>query len=90
MDLEDKDYVPSESQSDKECKESMKDPMMEAKELWDRVWAYCADCGERGDVSLQCKTCYGDKPNNRSSYLSQEECCEEHCLQTMRTSTQQA
>jgi len=39
MDLEDEDYVPTKSQSNKECKESMKDPMMEAKEPWDRVWA---------------------------------------------------
>ena len=43
MDSEDKDYVPPKSQSDKE---SMHDPMAEAKELWDRVWAYCTDCGK--------------------------------------------
>jgi len=72
--LEDEDYVSTELQSDVEYKESMQDPMTEAKEPWDRVWAYCADCGERGDVYLQCKTCYGKELNNRSSYSSQEEC----------------
>jgi len=51
-DLEDEDYVPTESQSNVEYQESMQDLMTEAKELWDRVWAYCADCGERGDVYL--------------------------------------
>jgi len=51
-DLEDEDYVPTESQSNVEYQESMQDPMTEAKELWDRLWAYCADCGERGDVYL--------------------------------------
>jgi len=39
-------------QSDVEYKESTQDPMTEVKELWDRVWVYCADCGERGDVYL--------------------------------------
>ncbi len=43
MDLEDKDYVPTESQSHVEYEESMQDPMTEAKEPWDKVWAYCAD-----------------------------------------------
>ena len=40
MDLEDEDYVPTESQSNVEYQESMQDPMTEAKEL------------ERGDVYL--------------------------------------
>ena len=74
MDLEDKDYVPTELQSNVEYEESMQDLMMEEKEPWDRVWAYCADCGERGDVYLQCKTCYGNKLNYGSGYSSQEEC----------------
>jgi len=51
MDLEDKDYAPTESQSDMECTESVQDLIMEAKEPWDRVWAYCADCGERGKAT---------------------------------------
>ncbi len=76
MDLEDKDYVPTESQSDVEYKELTQDPTMEEKELWDRVWAYCADCGKRGDMYLQCEMCYGSKPNNGSSYSNQEERCE--------------
>ena len=76
MDLEDKDYVPTESQSDVECEESMQDLMMEAKELWDRVWAYCADCGVRGDVYLRCEMCYRNEPNNGDGYSSQEECHE--------------
>ena len=52
MDLEDKDYVPTELQSDVEYEESMQDPMTEEKEPWDRVWVYCADCGERGNIYL--------------------------------------
>ncbi len=75
-DSEDEDFVPTELQSDIEYKESMQDLTTEVKELWDRVWAYCADCGMRGDVYLQCKTCYRSETNNGSGYSSQEECHE--------------
>jgi len=43
MDSENKDYVPTKSQS---TGESTHDPRVEAKELWDRVWVYCTDCRE--------------------------------------------
>jgi len=86
-DSEDRDYKPTESQSDVECKESMRPEAVDMNkpaetvetvnlmipELWDRVWAYCADCDERGDMYLPCKTCYGDKPKNGSGCLSHEE-----------------
>jgi len=36
-DSKDKDYVSTKSQSNKEHKPN---PVVEAKELWDRVWAY--------------------------------------------------
>ncbi len=78
----------TKSQSDMECKESMQDLITEAKELWDRVWAYCADCGEKGNVSLPCKTCYREEPNNRNGYLSWEEgysSREEHCKEQLFT-----
>ncbi len=82
MDSEDEDYVPTELQRNIEYEKLTEDSMTEQKEPWDRVWAYCADCGERGDVYLRCKMCYGDELNNGSSYLSQEEDhsgWEEHC-----------
>jgi len=44
MDSEGEDYVPTKSKSDKK---SMHNPMAEAKELWDRVWAYCRNCAWR-------------------------------------------
>jgi len=72
MDLEDKNYVPTELQSDVEHEELMQDPMME-QQPWDRVWAYCVDCGTRGDVYEQCKKCYGETLNFNSGYSSQEE-----------------
>jgi len=71
-DSDDEDYVPTESQSDVEHEESTQNPKTE-HELWDRVWAYCADCGKRGDVYERCKKCYGETPNFDSGYSSQEE-----------------
>jgi len=75
MDSEDEDYVPTELQSNVEHEELTQDPMME-QEPWDRVWVYCADCGTRGDVYLQCKVCYRNKLKNGNGYSSQEECHE--------------
>jgi len=67
------DYKPTEYQNDMECKDPIQDMETEVREPWDRVYAYCADCGERGDVSLPRGTCDRHEPNNGSGYLSQEE-----------------
>ncbi len=71
-DSEDKDYVPTELQSDVEYEESTEGPTME-QEPWDRVWAYCADCSSRGDVYLRCEVCYRNRLRNGNGYSSQEE-----------------
>jgi len=42
-DLEDEDCMPHESEFEEV---DANDPITEAKELWNNVWAYCADCGE--------------------------------------------
>jgi len=48
-------------------------PIVEAKALWNNVWAYCADCGEQGDVSLPCKTCNKDTRQNQVDKSEVEE-----------------